>query len=66
MNGSAVRIRIKDLTTSLEQDFDYPALQDYGHIYLSSFTIPSAGQYTATGILVAGNRTIDSINFRLQ
>lgn len=66
MNGSMVRIRIQNLGTATTQDFDYPALQDYGHIYLSSFTIPAAGSYSATGILISGNKTIASINFTLQ
>ena len=66
MNGSMVRIRIQNLGTAVTQDFDYPALQDYGHIYLSSFSILTAGNYSATGILVSGNKTVATINFTLQ
>ena len=66
MNGSDVRLRIENLSTSQSQVMDYAALQDYGHIYISSFTAPAAGNYSVTGILVDGNKTIASLNMTLQ
>lgn len=65
MAGSPVRLNIKEAGADVN-NFDYPALQDYGHIYLSSFIAPVAGNYTATGILTEGNKTIASLNFRSQ
>lgn len=65
MAGSPVRINIKSAGTDVE-NLDFPSLQEYGHIYLSSFTAPVAGNYTATGILTDGNKTVASINFRTE
>jgi hypothetical protein len=65
MAGSPVRLNFKSGGTDIS-NIDYPSLQEYGHIYLSSFTAPVAGNYTATGILTEGNKTIASINFRSQ
>jgi hypothetical protein len=66
MAGSAVKLRIKEVSSGTTQDLDYPSLQDYGHIYISAFTVSAPGNFTATGILTEGNKTIDSINFRLE
>ncbi len=65
MAGSPVRINIKSAGIDVI-DLDYPSLQQYGHIYLSSFTAPAAGNYTATGILTTGNKSVDEINFVTQ
>lgn len=65
MAGSPVRINIKSGGTDID-NFDYPVLQDYGHIYLASFIAPAAGNYTATGILTTGNKSVATINFVTQ
>jgi hypothetical protein len=38
----------------------YPSLQDYGHIYSSTFRIPTAGTYTVAAYVVNGNKLIDT------
>lgn len=65
MAGSPVRINIKAAGSDID-NIDYPVLQEYGHIYLSSFTAPEPGNYTATGILTTGNKTIATITFIAQ
>lgn len=65
MAGSPVRINIKAAGSDID-NIDYPVLQEYGHIYLSSFTAPVPGNYTATGILTTGNKTIAMITFITQ
>lgn len=62
MNGSPVRINIKEGAAEVI-DWDFPSLQESGHIYLSSFVVPIAGHYTATGILTMGNKEVAAINF---
>ncbi len=66
MAGTPVRIHIKEVTTQVSVQFDFPSLQDYGHIYLSSFTVPAPGNYIATGILVEGDKAIATVNFTSQ
>jgi hypothetical protein len=66
MAGSPVRISINQVGSSIFDDHDYASTQDYGHIFMSSFDAPAPGNYTATGILTAGNKTIASINFTVQ
>ena len=66
MAGSPVKITVKSLATSLSESYDYPSLQSYGHIYMSAFTVPLPGSYTATGILTTGNKTIASVSFTIQ
>lgn len=62
MKGSPVRIKIKEGAADVIE-LDFPSLQESGHIYLSSFAVPIAGHYTATGILTVGNKEVASINF---
>lgn len=66
MAGSDVRIAINPVGTSNYENRDYPSLQDYGHITISSFSVANPGNYTATGILLTGNKTIASVNFTIQ
>jgi hypothetical protein len=63
MAGSKVRIKItKQDGTEFESPADFDNPQTYGHIFISAFQAPSvAGTYTATGILVTGNKTIASL-----
>jgi hypothetical protein len=63
MAGSKVRIKItKQDGTEFESPADFDNPQSYGHIFLSAFQAPTvAGTYTATGILVTGNKTIASV-----
>jgi hypothetical protein len=49
MAGRAVRIYINDGTYATH---DYPSLQSYGHILLSSFRITDTGTFTVKGYLV--------------
>jgi hypothetical protein len=63
MAGSAVRIQIDTQTGTAVATYDYPSIQSYGHIFLSSFAVEVPGNYKATGILVTGNKTIASVNF---
>ncbi len=63
MAGSLVSIRITSESTDTTMTFSNP--QSYGHIFLSSFTLSKTGNYTATGGLVTGNKTIASINFTI-
>jgi hypothetical protein len=67
MAGSKVRIQIKNSSGILfESPPDFDNSQSYGHIFLSAFSGPSvAGSYTATGILVTGNKTIATLNFTM-
>lgn len=66
MAGSPVMISIKEVGSVTSTDYNYPSLQGYGHLYMSAFNAPAPGNYTATGILTAGNKTIASINFTVQ
>ncbi len=66
MGGSPVRIKVTKSGTGTSTDFNFPSLQDYGHLYLSSFSVAEPGSYTATGILTASNSTIASISFTVQ
>ena len=63
MGGSAVRIKIDKQDGTAYTSYDYTNPQSYGHIFLSSFSSPAAGNYKATGILVTGLKTVASINF---
>ena len=63
MGGSAVRIKIDKQDGTPYASNDYANPQSYGHILLSTFSIPTAGSYKATGILVTGLKTVASINF---
>jgi len=65
MAGSPVRIVITDLSTGEVLTYDYPVLQNYGHIYLSALVVPTSGSYRATGILTTGNITVASINLTI-
>jgi len=56
-------IKIDEQSGTVVSSQDYPNSQSYGHILLSMFTVTRAGNYTATGILVNGNKTIASVNF---
>jgi hypothetical protein len=66
MGGSTVRISVNKVGTSDYVNHDYPALQSYGHITMSSFSVSDPGSYTATGILLTGNVTVASISFTVQ
>jgi hypothetical protein len=66
MAGSPVRITLKNNGTSVSDNYDYPSLQSYGHIYMSAIAVGTPGSYTATGILTTGNKTIASISFTVQ
>ncbi|MBK9981999.1 MAG: hypothetical protein IPP15_06155 [Saprospiraceae bacterium] len=66
MAGSAVRINVNPVGSATTETHDFPSLQSYGHIYLSSFLVQSPGDYIATGILADGDKTIASINFTVQ
>ena len=63
--SSSIMIKINKQDGTLYNSYTYPSLQGYGHIYLSYFTIPDAGNYTATGIMVTGNQTIATISFTI-
>jgi hypothetical protein len=63
MAGSPVRIQIDTQSGTSVATYDYPSIQSYGHIFLSSFAVEVPGNYKATGILVTGNKTIASVNF---
>jgi len=64
--GSTVRIAINEIGTNVYENHDYPSVQNYGHISMSSFSVANPGNYTATGILTTGNKTVASINFTIQ
>ncbi|MDD5675175.1 MAG: hypothetical protein PHC61_13485 [Chitinivibrionales bacterium] len=69
MAGSSVIINIKKLTGATSTAFQaqtYPNPQSYGHIMLSTISIASAGSFRATGLVVTGNKTIDSVDFTVQ
>jgi hypothetical protein len=69
MGGSAVRIAIAKMAGSsyvADTSFTFQNPQSYGHIFLSSFTLSTAGSYQATGVLVTGNKTIASKAFTVQ
>jgi len=63
MAGSAVRLKIDQQDGTSIFSRDYPSPSSYGNIFLSNFTLPRAGSYVATGILVTGLKTVASINF---
>jgi len=63
MAGSAVRLKIDQQDGTSVFSRDYPSPSSYGNIFLSNFTLPRAGSYVATGILVTGLKTVASINF---
>ena len=69
MAGSGLNITIeKDSLGTWKSylTFPYTNTQSYGHIFLSSFLIPQAGSFRATGILLTGNKTVASTNFTVQ
>lgn len=66
MGGSSIKIQINKGDGSIYNSFTYANLQSYGHIFLTGFSIPDAGSYTATGILVTGNKTVASQNLTIQ
>jgi hypothetical protein len=69
MGGSAVKIAITKMAGSsyvADTSFTFQNPQSYGHIFLSSFTLSTAGSYQATGVLVTGNKTIASKAFTVQ
>jgi hypothetical protein len=66
MAGSAVKIQVNKSDGSIYNSYTFPSIQSYGHIYLTSFSIPDAGNYTATGILVTGNKTIATQSLTIQ
>jgi hypothetical protein len=69
MGGSAVKIAIAKMVGSsyvADTSFTFQNPQSYGHIFLSTFTLGSAGSYQATGVLIAGNKTVASKAFIVQ
>jgi hypothetical protein len=62
MAGSKVKIQVMNSNGTLYNDWEYPNPQSYGHIMVSSFRISETGNYTVSGILVTGNKTIASIS----
>lgn len=66
MAGSPVRITLKKNGTNESENYDYPSVQSYGHIYMSAIAVADPGNYTATGILLTGSKTIASISFSVQ
>jgi hypothetical protein len=67
MAGSPVEINISLAGSStVYGHYDYPSLQSSGHIYMAALVIPGTGNFTATGILTTGNKTIASVNFTVQ
>jgi len=64
--GSSVKIQINKGDGTIYNSFTFPSPQSYGHIFLSSFSIPDAGSYTAYGILVTGNKTVASQSLTIQ
>jgi hypothetical protein len=58
MAGSTVKISFINNSTGVETFYERPATQDYGHIMISNFNGLNAGTYTATGILVTGNKIV--------
>ena len=64
--GSPVRIIISKGDGTLYTLFDFTNPQSYGHIFLSNFSIPDAGNYTATGILKTGNKIIATSPLTIQ
>lgn len=66
MNGSPVRIVITNLANNQSANYDFPSLQSYGHIYISSLAVGETGSYKATGILTKTNKTVASIQFTVD
>lgn len=65
MGGSMVRISFINNSTGVETFYDRPATQDYGHIMISNFYGLNVGSYTATGILVTGNKIVATANITI-
>jgi hypothetical protein len=59
--GSSIKLQINKQDGTSYNSYTYPALQNYGHIFISSFSIPDPGNYTVTGIIVTGNKTVASL-----
>lgn len=59
--SSAFKLIFKQGTTVVNTE-NYPSLQSYGHLYVSSFVIPSgvAGVYSIEAYVVTGNKLIDA------
>ncbi|MCX6242197.1 MAG: hypothetical protein NTX43_10365 [Bacteroidetes bacterium] len=66
MGGSTVKIQINKSDGSAYNSFTFTNPQSYGHILLSSFSIPDVGAYTAIGILVTGSKTVASSPLTIQ
>ncbi|MGA3013162.1 MAG: hypothetical protein ABSD71_03895 [Bacteroidales bacterium] len=63
--GSSITLQIKNTDGSTYKTFTYTNVQSSGHIFLSNFLIPDPGNYTATGIIVNGNKTVASTSFTI-
>ncbi len=63
--SSSIMIQIKKQDGTTYSSYTFPSLQGSGHIYLSYFTIPDPGNYTATGVIVTGNKTVASVSFTI-
>lgn len=61
MGGSTVKIQVMRSNGTLYNAWDYPNPQSYGHIMISAFKIAETGNFTVSGILVNGSKTVASI-----
>jgi len=70
MKGSAVDISIEQMTDNgyvTKNTFNYPAIQSYGHIMVSSFAHYSGkGSFRATGKLTDTNKTVASKEYTVK
>jgi len=69
MAGSSVTIKIEKQssgTWSSYNSFTFTNPQSYGHIVLSSFSMPDAGSFRADGILATGSVSVASKDFMVQ
>jgi hypothetical protein len=67
--GGGVSIRIEKQSGSsytIVGTYNYPNLQNYGHITMSSFNVSEAGSYRATGLLTSSSTTVATVAFTVQ
>jgi hypothetical protein len=69
LGGSAIEIRVEKKTGGAyqaSQTFPFANPQSYGHLFLSSFTLSTTGEYRANGVRVSTGATIASREFVVQ
>jgi hypothetical protein len=69
MAGSSVTMKIERQAAGVfvtDTSITYTNPQSYGHIMLSSFTLPRTGSFRATGLLATGTVTVASQTFTIQ